>query len=64
MWVLFLIVLGDSNYAVRPMGMFLEMNECLAQRNALVEEIGKPIIDYQAICIQKSLGDDDAQMPS
>ena len=60
MWMLFLIVLGDSQYAVRFMNVFNSMDACLQQREILVEEIGRPIIDYQVICIQKSVGETDA----
>ena len=60
MWMLFLIVLGDSQYAVRVMNVFSSMDDCLQQRETLVEEIGRPIIDYQAICIHKSVGENDA----
>ena len=60
MWMLFLIVLGDSQYAVRVMNVFNSIDACLQQREILVEEIGRPIIDYQVICIQKSVGETDA----
>jgi len=41
-------------------GAFREMNECFKARERVVKEIGKPIIDYQAICIAKTIPGKDA----
>jgi len=51
-WVLMLIAVETGTFYFRALGVHQRMDDCLAQRAALIEEIGRPIINYQALCIQ------------
>jgi len=52
-WILFVIALGDTQYYVKPDSVHDSFESCMAQREVVVEQIGRPIIDYQAVCIAK-----------
>lgn len=51
-WVLMLIAVESGTFYFRALAVHDRMDDCLAQRAALVEEIGRPIVNYQALCIQ------------
>ena len=50
-YFLILISLSNSNVNVEQVQTFDTMNECFEGRELLVEVIGRPIINYQAVCI-------------
>lgn len=51
-WVLMLIAVEANTFYFRALDTFPRMDDCLGARASLVEEIGRPIINYQALCIQ------------
>lgn len=50
-WVLMLIAVESDTFYFRAMGIHPRMDDCLGARAALIEEIGRPIVNYQALCI-------------
>lgn len=52
-WVLFFIGIVDLSQppVLRPVGMFKDMDQCFQAREQLVEKVGRPVVDYQAICV-------------
>jgi len=55
-WILFVIFVNGSQYYVQPDSVYQEMESCFARREQIVEEVGKPIINYQAVCIAVDQG--------
>lgn len=51
-WVLMLIAVESGTFYFRALAVHDRMDDCLAQRAAVVEEIGRPIVNYQSLCIQ------------
>ena len=51
-WVLMLIAVEADMFYIRGMGIHNSMDSCFRARQALVEEIGRPIVNYQTLCIQ------------
>lgn len=56
-WILFVIVLAPQQYFVKPEGMFATYEECFQAREFVVQKLGRPIINYQAVCIQREVED-------
>lgn len=55
MFVLILIVLTQNgDILAKNVGEFPLMNQCFDERELLVERIGRPIVNYQAICIHRA----------
>ena len=52
-WLLVYIALTGDRVDVNQMAMFNSMDECFDARDKLVEVIGRPIVNYQAVCIIK-----------
>lgn len=51
-WILIWISLNNhSLHTSTEMGRFNSMVECFDAREQLVQKVGKPIINYQAICV-------------
>ena len=50
-YILFLIELAGTSYTVTPVAPFNTMDECFEAREQLVQDIGRPIVDYQAVCV-------------
>ena len=50
-WVLMLIAVESGTFYFRALAVHDRMDDCLGARAALVEEIGRPIVNYQALCI-------------
>ena len=50
-YILFLIQLSGTQFATQQIANFGTMDECFDAREQLVEDIGRPIVDYQAVCI-------------
>lgn len=54
-YVLILIAfLPVGGLHVQVEGVFKEMNDCFVEREILVEELGRPIMNYQAICVVRT----------
>ena len=53
-YILFLIQLAGTSYTVTPVAPFSTMDECFLAREQLVREIGRPIVNYQAVCVTQS----------
>ena len=53
-YILLLISLSTTgNFETETMQTFNKMDDCFEGREILVKSIGRPIINYQAICIIK-----------
>lgn len=52
MWILVLIVFLNSHPTLIEIGRYDRMDVCFENREELVEKIGRPIRNYQTICIQ------------
>lgn len=52
-WLLIYITLTGTRVDVNKMAAFNTMDECFDAREQLVEVIGRPIVNYQAVCIIK-----------
>jgi len=50
-WLLIYIALTGDRVDVNKMSAFNTMDECFDARDRLVEVIGRPIVNYQAICV-------------
>lgn len=50
-WVLIYIALTGTRVDANKMAAFNTMDECFDAREQLVEAIGRPIVNYQAVCI-------------
>ena len=50
-WLLVYLALTGDRVDVNKMAAFNSMDECFDARDRLVEVIGRPIVNYQAICI-------------
>jgi len=53
-YILFLIQLSGTQFATQQIANFGTMDECFDARELLVQEIGRPVVNYQAICIAQS----------
>jgi len=54
-WVLVYIMLTPDFAKLATYGTYETMPECFDAREQLVEAVGKPIINYQVICIPKDM---------
>lgn len=50
-WILVYIALTGDRVDVNKMAAFNTMDECFDAREKFVEVIGRPIVNYQAVCI-------------
>jgi hypothetical protein len=50
-WLLVYIALTGDRVDVNKMSVFNTMDECFDARDRLVEVIGRPIVNYQAVCV-------------
>lgn len=52
-WILVFLAMnfGADEVDMMEVGLFESMNECFSEREILVEQIGRPIINYQLICL-------------
>ena len=51
-WMLFVILLQPTSYAVAPQGLYATMDECFEARQAFMITAPQPKINYEAVCIQ------------
>jgi hypothetical protein len=52
-WILVLIVLTADNEVIKKLEEYPSMLACFEAREQVVESIGKPIVDYQVLCVPK-----------
>lgn len=53
-WILFIILLNiDESASITKLAEFNTMDKCFAERQNVVKQLGRPIVNYQAICILK-----------
>ena len=50
-WLLIYIALTGDRVDVNKMAAFNSMDECFDARERFVEVIGRPIVNYQAVCV-------------
>ena len=50
--VLVLVMITVDGLYTEHVGTYNSMQKCFEQRELVVEELGRPIVGYQAICIQ------------
>jgi hypothetical protein len=51
-WVLIWIALSNHPmHTYSEMGRYDSMNECFLEREQIVERVGKPIVNYQLVCV-------------
>lgn len=53
-YILVLITALTNNIKTEVMSIDPTMAECFEERDKLIEIYGRPIIDYQAVCIRKT----------
>ena len=53
MFVLVLLILAGSEVIAQDLGEYENMDTCFESRDVLVERLGRPIINYQAVCVKK-----------
>lgn len=52
-WVLFLITMSSPTQAdVQVVNYYKEMDDCFVAHDILVENIGRPIVNYRPVCLQ------------
>ena len=52
-WVLVLLFLTVDGVQVAEMAEYQSMTDCFDDRERIVYDLGKPIINYQVVCIAK-----------
>jgi hypothetical protein len=50
-WVLILIAVQADTFYFKALNMYPRMDDCLGARAELVEKLGRPIVNYEALCI-------------
>jgi hypothetical protein len=53
-WVLIFIGLTGKDVVVAEVGVYNALDLCFHEREVIVEGMGRPIINYQAVCIAKA----------
>ena len=53
-WILFIIMISPNGegYKTKVNSFHEEMDKCFERRQEVVELLGKPIVNYQAICVR------------
>jgi len=51
-WILVGLLVQASQIYVRPIALHESMDGCMAHREYVVEQIGRPIVNYQVVCVQ------------
>ena len=49
--VLIMVMFMGEDIAFGVMGVHDKMDACFRHRDAVVEQVGRPIINYQAVCV-------------
>ena len=50
-FILVFISLVNMNIYSQPLGIYSSMDDCFVAREILVESVGRPIKNYQAVCV-------------
>lgn len=50
-YLLFLIILTTKGFDVQVVDTFETMDDCFVAREQIVQQIGRPIENYQSVCI-------------
>ena len=58
-YILFLLQVSGDVFSAQPVQTFDNMDDCFAARNVLVQQIGRPIVNYQAICVAQNNQESD-----
>jgi len=53
-WILVALFVSGPSLQAQAVDQYDTMQECFAARESLVKQLGKPIVDYQAICVAKN----------
>ena len=51
-WILIGLLVQASQIYVKPIALHESMADCMTHREVVVEQIGRPIVNYQVVCIQ------------
>jgi len=49
--LLLISAIGGGDYNLTTISYFTRLDHCFEYRELIVEEVGRPIINYQAICV-------------
>lgn len=49
-WVLFVILMGSDGWTVVADSKHSSMIDCFERRDFVVQKLGTPILNYQAVC--------------
>lgn len=49
-WVLFVILMGSDGWTVVADSKHSNMMDCFERRDVVAQELGTPILNYQAVC--------------
>ena len=52
-WVLIFVGIAGNDIIVSDIGTFDRMDQCFEERDQIIETMGRPIINYQAVCVAK-----------
>jgi hypothetical protein len=53
-WVLVFIGLTSNDLVVGELGRYESMTACFAHREEVIEIKGRPIVNYQAVCVPRT----------
>jgi len=51
-WILVGLLVQASQIYVKPIAIHESMSDCMMHREVVVEQIGRPVVNYQVVCIQ------------
>lgn len=55
MWVLVGVILTAQAVGVQPIGLYNDMAQCFSAREAYMQQMPKPKVNYEMVCIQTNL---------
>ena len=50
-WILFVILVNGDTFYTAPDSIHNSMESCVERRAQIVDEVGRPVINYDAVCI-------------
>lgn len=53
-WVLVVLWFGEYGLTVEQGMPYKSMNDCFKEREKIVQEFGRPVVEYQVVCVQTS----------
>jgi len=51
-WLLVGILISSQAVAVKPFGIFMDMDQCFSARQIIMAQIEKPKINYEFVCVR------------